>query len=295
MNTVTIIGVGRVGGALALALASHGYVVNQLVVRDDTTAERVASKINPPPRIVTIGDIGRIDDQLVLIATQDGEIANVASNLAAHIQTGTDVIHVSGSLSSTVLDPLRKRGASVGSLHPLISVSDAELGQQRLAGAMFCVEGDEGAVLAAKNIVDALGGECFSIDTEFKSLYHAAAVTACGHMVALIDVSVEMLNKCGVDESAAQRMLLPLIRSTIENVSGQTLSNALTGPFARGDSDTIGVHLASIEKNVDEDIREIYLVLAARSLRLAAQRGVKAETMVEIAKKISLAKKNLRC
>ena len=41
------------------------------------------------------------------------------------------------------------------------------------------------AVEAAKKIVDALGGKSFSIETKYKTLYHASAVTACGHLVAV--------------------------------------------------------------------------------------------------------------
>ena len=52
----------------------------------------------------------------------------------------------------------------------------------------------------AEKLVTDLGGKSFSIETKYKTLYHASAVTACGHLVALLDVAFEMLSKCGLDE-----------------------------------------------------------------------------------------------
>ena len=102
-------------------------------------------------------------------------------------------LHTSGALSAEVLGPLREKGWHTGSIHPLISVTDRTEGG--LEGAVWSVEGDNAALRVAKSIVRDLGGKSFSIRSEDKPLYHAAAVMASGNVVALFDVALEMLGR----------------------------------------------------------------------------------------------------
>src|SRR5205085_5709383 len=142
---------------------------------------------------------------------RDNEIEKAAAELSEKVGRGSVVFHTSGSKSSTALDALRAVGCSVASMHPLVSVSDPSLGPERFAGAFFCVEGDPKAAALGQEIAIALGGRPFSIDTKFKTLYHAAAVTACGHLVALFDAAVEMMGKTGLSPEKAKEILLPLV------------------------------------------------------------------------------------
>ncbi len=294
MRKVSIIGVGRVGGALAIALANQGYLIENLFFRNDQTARMVAEIIEPKPLIYVSNDYSAISSDIIFIATQDFEIENVAWKLAESLQTKPFVFHTSGALSSDVLQSLQEIGCLTGSIHPLVSVSEARLGAQRLAGANFCVEGSSEATELAKRIVADLGGKSFSIETADKTLYHAAAVTACGHLVALVDASIEMLGQCGLDERMAQSILLPLIKSTVENLETQTTAEALTGTFARADVATFEKHLKALEK-VSCEAREIYLQLGARSTHLAERQGASPENLAEIRRRISMAKKNFKC
>ncbi len=296
MRKVSIIGVGRIGGALAFALARKGYEIENLVVRNDRTAKKVCEFIEPPPQILTSEDLSRISSGIIFIATQDAEIERAAQDLAENLRaTKPFVFHTSGARSSESLQSLKKTGAQVGSIHPLVSVSDAFLGAARLAGAYFCVEGDAESVGLAEKIVADLGGKPFSIETAKKTLYHASAVTACGHLTALVDVAVELLMQCGLDADQAQKTLFPLIKSTVENLETQTPAEALTGTFARADLATFKKHLQALEENVSDEAREIYLQLGARSVHLAELQGANPENLDEIRREISLAKKNFKC
>jgi predicted short-subunit dehydrogenase-like oxidoreductase (DUF2520 family) len=296
MRKISIIGVGRVGGALAVALSKKGVVIDNLIVRNGATSARIAGLIAPPARVATLDEIGEIASETVLIAAQDFEIAPLLDKLAGKLKKSRPAIfHTSGALSSEILRPLAKLGCPTGSIHPLVSLSDAILGAERFDGAYFCVEGETQAVREAEKIVELLGGRPFTIGTEYKSLYHAAAVTACGHLVALVDTAVEMLQKCGLSEKAAQATLLPLIKSTIGNLEVQTAGEALTGTFARADVQTFEKHLAALDERVSEEARGIYLQLGARSAHLAKRQGANPENIGEILDKISLAKKNFKC
>jgi predicted short-subunit dehydrogenase-like oxidoreductase (DUF2520 family) len=189
---------------------------------------------------------------------------------------------------------LQEVGCKVASFHPLVSISDSVMGANRFAEAFYCIEGDAEAVEEAEKIAADLGGKSFSIEAKYKTLYHASAVTACGHLVALVDVAVEMLSKCGLDAAQAKEILLPLVASTVENLKTQTNAEALTGTFARADTETFEKHVETLRENVSEEAVDVYLQLGERSVHLAEEQGADAEKLEELRNKISLAKKNLK-
>ncbi len=290
---ISIIGIGRVGGALAIALTKNGFEVESLVARNKEDFEKIFDLIKKP-KLLLFEELKEIDSDVVFITTQDSKILNVARSLAQNLQNKPFVFHTSGALSSEILEDVKKIGCKIGSIHPLVSISDAILGAKRFEEAYFCVEGDDEAVKTAEKIVKNLKGKSFSIETKYKTLYHASAVTACGHLVALIDTAIEMLTKCGLKEKEARKILLPLIKSTIENLSTQTTAMALTGTFARADVETLEKHLEILRENVSPEALEIYLQLGKRSTYLAEAQGADAEKLEKIRGKLSLAKKNLK-
>ena len=167
-----------------------------------------------------------------------------------------------------MLAPLREKGWHIGSVHPLISVSDAREGDAALRGGFWSVEGDKDALRLAKTIVSDLGGKSFSIRSEDKPLYHAAAVMTSGNVVALFDVALEMLVQCGLTRKTARSILLPLIASTVQNLETKDPAEALTGTFSRGDVETVKRHLAALKNKDLADALELYRLLGKRSLKL---------------------------
>jgi predicted short-subunit dehydrogenase-like oxidoreductase (DUF2520 family) len=292
MQSVSIIGAGRIGGALAVALSRAGFMIDRLVHRDGSTAKLVSPMLHPATEIVEWSDhLADFDSNIVIIATADPDIPKVAVELREKLKKGTVVIHTSGSLSSESLSVLGEAGCLTAAMHPLISVSDAVSGTENFADAYFCIEGDEKALVTIRAIVEALGGRAFSIETSKKPLYHAAAVTACGHLVALIDIAVEMLSNCGIERQTSKEILLPLISSTVDNLQTQSTANALTGSFARLDVAAIKRHLAAIDRDMSEQVKDVYLLLGERSLELAASNNGNATRVREIREVISIAKR----
>jgi len=292
MPSISIVGIGRVGGALAIALSRSGYALENLVYRTPETAEQI-SNLLPATSSVTAPatSFPQIHSDIILIATADPDIRPAAEMLVHHVDHRPVVLHTSGSLSSSdVLAALSSSGCAIGSMHPLVSISDAVSGSDAFSNAFFCVEGDDAARMTATSIVESLGGRSFSIRSENKALYHAAAVTASGHFVALVDAAIEMLTECGVDSQRAQEILLPLIQSTVDNLESQRPARALTGTFARGDFAAFERHLGAMEKT-PKAIRDIYLLLGERSLELAASNGAKPEDLQKIRERISIAKR----
>ncbi len=293
-KTITIIGAGRVGGALAIALARAGHNVEKVIVRNRGAAKHL--DIFPESAVVVDwSDDFEIGSGIILITTQDNEIASAADLARKFMAPGRVILHTSGALSSEILAGLREIGGAVGSMHPLVSISDPEMGSARFRGTYFCVEGDEAAVNAGKQLATDLGGLAFSIPPDSKPLYHAAAVVACGHLVALIDVSLELLRDCGLSAETSREILLPLVRSTVENLAERDTPSVLTGPYARGDIETIDRHLAALAARSSVSANEVYLVLAERSLELAAKAGADEQRLRTLRERILLAKTNLKC
>lgn len=288
--TISLVGAGRLGTALAISLAQCGYRVEAVVARQLNHARRAARLIAGHPQALSITRLDSLPlSDLLLITTPDDAIEKVSACLAASIvDTGRKgnrrtALHCSGALSSDILSSLRDARFDVGSMHPLVSISDPLHGAERLRGAYYCVEGEEGAVGVARRIVRDLKGHSFSINSKDKALYHAAAVMSSGHMVALFDIALEMLARCGLKEKEAQAVLLPLLQSTLDNIRERDPARALTGTFARADTATMRRHLLALRSSEKtNDALEAYVLLGRRSLQLAEKNGIDAQALKEI-------------
>lgn len=265
-TAVSIIGSGRLGTTLAVALRRRGYSIQSLVARRLQSARRAAQILDVEMQVLAAKELHSLKSaDVFLITVPDDQIASVAEEMR-RLEFSATALHTSGALSSDVLAPLRKRGWHTGSIHPLLSVSNAG---DPIDGAFWSVEGDKSAVRLGKQIVRDLGGKSFFVRTEDKPLYHAAAVMSSGNVVALFDVALQMMADCGIKRTTAREILLPLIVSTVRSLETKDPAQALTGTFSRGDLETVKRHLAALKNN--QDALELYRALGKRSLKLTKE------------------------
>ncbi len=291
--TVSIIGIGRVGQTFAGALQSAGYPIVALVFHDSLKGRKSRKQFPQEafPGALVLGS-GQLDQlpatDVILITTPDDAIAETAERLAA-VQRGTRrraVMHTSGALSSEALAPLAPAGFSIASIHPLAAIDPAE-GDDALRGAFYCIEGQKVAVSFAKSIARDLGGKPIIIKPDKKALYHAGALMASPHLVALFDLAVELMVSSGVKWADARKMLLPLVESTVKNLKARPPASAITGTFARGDIGTVERHLKVLSKGklkLPYDALAIYILLGLRSLQLAKKNGLDPKKVRDITK-----------
>lgn len=237
MTSVRIIGPGRAGTSLALALTNVGWDVAPMLGRRDDLADAAAGV------------------QLLVLATPDDLIAEVAGQV--RVVPTTVVAHLSGSRG---LDELGHHPRTAA-FHPLVSLPTPEVGARRLIGAWYAVAGD---VLADK-VVAALGGRAFPLDDDDRAIYHAAAAIASNHLVALLGQVERLAAQVDVPFDA----YLDLARSTLDNVATLGPRKALTGPAARGDEATLRRHLRALPTEERKAYRG--MVDAARRLAAPAQ------------------------
>jgi predicted short-subunit dehydrogenase-like oxidoreductase (DUF2520 family) len=230
-----VVGHGRLGTALAVALRAAGVAV-------DGPLDRASAPDAGAP--------------VILLAVPDGEIV-VASDALRRATPQTFVGHCSGA---TTLAPLRAH-ANAFSLHPLMTVTHAGA---NFVGATAAVAGStEEARALATSLARALDMHPIDVPDTDRAAYHAAASMASNFLVTLEWAA----QRVGHLDRAA---LAPLVRATVDNWAQQGPESALTGPIARGDEATVRRQRAAVIARTP-DLGELFDALADATRTLAAE------------------------
>lgn len=255
-----------------------GWKIGAVVTRNETTARKAVRSIGAG-RAHAFLTRQVLAAQVILITTEDHSVMEVAEELArigAEELRAKIVLHTSGALSSRVLDPVKRCGAAVGSMHPLQTFSG--VGVPPLEGKVFAIEGDTAAVRTARQMARALGAVPVYIEGARKPLYHAAGALAAGNVLALIEAATRMMTAAGMKRREAVRALLPLTRQVLENFERLGPRAAWTGPLSRGDYDVVAAHVDAM-KDLPAEFAQAYeavnrlaaLVLAQDSAAMLAE------------------------
>jgi predicted short-subunit dehydrogenase-like oxidoreductase (DUF2520 family) len=172
-------------------------------------------------------------------------------------------LHSSGALASDELRLLRRRGAAVASVHPLMTFVRGSV--PSLNGVPFAFEGDPAAVRIARKIVRDLGGEAFPISRNRKMAYHAWGAFASPLLIALLVTAEKVARAAGLSTAEARRKALPILRQTLANYEKLGSAGAFSGPIVRGDAQVVRRHLLELKKV--PEARAVYVALARAGLR----------------------------
>ncbi len=270
-NTLKLgfIGAGKVGTALAVLLSRKGYNVVAASSRSHTSAENLAKMVNSC-RAFTDNQSVADNASFIFITTPDDLIPQVAALVKWH--PGQSVIHCSGAASTDILEPARKAGALVGSLHPLQTLADVKQAIANIPGSTFGIEAEEPLLSTLKDMVIALDGRAIELKASDKVAYHAAAVIACNYLVTLVKLATDLWQTFSVPRDQAVHALAPLIRGTFNNIENVGIPQCLTGPIARGDSGTIREHVDPLSK-VAPEILATYRELGRQTIPISVARG----------------------
>jgi predicted short-subunit dehydrogenase-like oxidoreductase (DUF2520 family) len=212
-ESVNVIGRGRVGSAVSARLVERG-----VELRDDGA-------------------------ELVLLCVPDRAIAEVA----AAIEPGPWVAHVSGATTLAVLEPHVRRF----SVHPLQTFT-LDRGPEQLDGAWAAVTAENVEARAVGwELADMLGLKPFDLADDARVLYHAGAAIASNYLVTLYRAAARLFEDAGAPPEA----LVPLMTRTIEN------GFQLTGPIARGDWSVVDAHIGVLHE-AHPELEPMYRVLA---------------------------------
>jgi len=236
---VVIVGRGKAGGSLRASL---------LKARVDC---RVVASRKLPRR--------PLDATLVLLCVPD----RVVGDMHVDVVDGAVVAHVAGSLPLTAVDAVRR-----GALHPLASLDGRSVVPR---GSLCAFDGDdEESRGRLATLAKRIGLVPQRIVDDDRAAYHAGAVLAGNLATALLQLGVEQLTGVGIAADLARVSLARLLSSTAARAEASPLPEALTGPVARRDQDTLRNHLRVI---VDADAAAAYRLLS----RVLVQRVLRAD------------------
>jgi predicted short-subunit dehydrogenase-like oxidoreductase (DUF2520 family) len=273
-KTIAIVGPGNVGRVLALALHDAGFRVIEIITRDDAASLRraraLAKRVNAKAsRVID----ARLDASVIWICVPDAAIAQVASELAKRPVAWKRkvVFHASGALTSAELTALRKKGAAVGSLHPMNTFIAAT--QPRLTGTPFGAEGDMRALRMGRQIAKKINGgaEVFTLKPDAKVLYHAVGSFSSPLLISLLNMAERIAAKAGIDKPHA--LMRNIVLQTVENFVRNGAEASFSGPIRRGDVETMRKHLSALKRV--RGAEKIYRALAENAMENLPNRNEK--------------------
>lgn len=256
MRSITIIGRGRVGGALEQRATAVGYHVNA-IGRD---AFELWCNSD-----VSLGDV-------VVIATKDDVLPNVVEAIAsarADQLRGVVVMHVNGSLGIDVLLSMQQCGALCAAAHPFQTFGSPD--PSALDGIGWGVESDDAAWSIVQELITSLGGVPWrftEMSDDRKRRYHAAAVAASNFTYAAYELARRLADAADIPTDV---FLVPIMQRTLQNAARAVADNepfAITGPIMRGDIDAVRRQLEAIP----EADRALYCHLSRALLDVVARK-----------------------
>jgi predicted short-subunit dehydrogenase-like oxidoreductase (DUF2520 family) len=204
------------------------------------------------------------DADLIWFCVPDREIAQAARLLRELVEwEGRIALHSSGALASDDLQPLRRCGASVASVHPLMTFVRGSM--PSLQGVPFALEGDSAALRAGARIVRDLGAKAFSISKNRKLAYHAWGAFTSPLLIALLMTGEKVARAAGFSSAEARSKMIPIVRQTLANYAKLGPAGAFSGPIVRGDAQVVRQHLRELKKIPGAE--EVYAALARAALR----------------------------
>jgi predicted short-subunit dehydrogenase-like oxidoreductase (DUF2520 family) len=279
---VGVVGAGRVGAALAAALATAGHEIVAAAGESDASHRRISELLPGTPNEKP-STVARSCD-LLLLTVPDDMLLNVVAVLSASgaIRPGQYVVHTSGRHGLGVLEDARAVGARPVAMHPAMTFTGTAVDLGRLPGCVFGLTAGPGERAFAEGLVADLGGRAMWVPEEMRTLYHAGLAHGANHLVTLVTQAMELLAAAGADDPAGT--LRPLLTAALDNALDEG-DAALTGPIVRGDVNTVRAHLADITANAPQTLAS-YVAMARASLDRVVTDGrllpIRAEKMRKV-------------
>jgi predicted short-subunit dehydrogenase-like oxidoreductase (DUF2520 family) len=244
---ISIIGLGNWGSSLARALGLAGVKLDEVIVPRGRSAGRNQKWARS--LLLTTLDRARLDAHVLWLCVPDAAIAPLTSRLVKRVgQRGLKkqiVVHSSGALSAQILQAAAHAGASVASVHPMMSFPTRT--PVSLQGVPFGVEADPATRRILNAIVRQVGGRPLAIKAAGKALYHAVGVLSSPLVVSHLAAAQEAAALAGFSPRQARRLVEPIARATLDNFFLRGAGKSFSGPIARGDVQTIRLHLQALE------------------------------------------------
>lgn len=248
---IAIVGAGAVGSVLGKILVENRQRVTAVISRSMGSARRCGRFLSCR-NVSTALDAIPQSTHLVMITTPHSAVEEVAQSLAAREGfrwRGVAVCHASGMLTAGALAPLRDAGATVFSFHPIQTFPrDFPPGKivPSARGIVYGVDGSAAGIRMARRLARALEGRILLVPPESREFYHAACVVASNHLATMLGILKAFYSDIAPGREDFMKVFLPIMQATVNNVLSTSPARALTGPVARGGTETVARHFNAI-------------------------------------------------
>lgn len=266
---IAVIGLGRVGTTLAVALHRAGYDLAAIFARHTPRAADLAPAL-PGAAVATTAQHAADAADLVLLTVSDDAIAPVCASL--RWRPGQMAVHCSGAREVEALAAARTAGAQVGVFHPLQMFATPGAALATLPGCVVTVDADEGLAGILDEMARRLSCRPLRLTGADRALYHASAYYVGPFLLALMREAAAIWATFGRTERDALDALTPLLRGTVAAALEGGVAQGMGGCVARGDTGTVVRHLAALDA-FSPDAAALYRQLALRTIPLAIERG----------------------
>jgi len=285
---IAIIGAGRLGTTIAYTITSKNKKNIKIISISSPTQkslDRAKKTLGGSAKKILFTKKNKeaaAEANCIFICTPDDAIKKVCGELfdrkkQAKIKQKKEtvfVIHFSGSKPLKDLESARIAGAGTLSIHPLKSLASIPVAIKTMKNTEYGITyntPEEEAL--AETIVEILGGHSIIVEDSKKPLYHAAACVASNYLVTLIDYAVCINEKIGIKPEDSIKGLLSLVKGTLKNISETGTKKSLTGPIARGDTETVKDHMKNFKEHLSDKDAEIYKLMGKKTAGIAKQNG----------------------
>jgi predicted short-subunit dehydrogenase-like oxidoreductase (DUF2520 family) len=271
MRRTAVIGPGRVGTALGMALAAAGYRVEAVAGRGADAIAAFAARV-PGAQVAADPAAACAGMELIVLAVPDDALEGVVRDLAVAdaVSGGARVVHVAGGRGTDVLELLRLAGAAVAAIHPAQTFPDPDRGFASLPGTTWAVTAGPADLGWASVLVTDLRGTPVPIAETNRTLYHAGLAVGANATTSVVTMARDLLLGAGVRDPNA--FLGPLVTTAASNAAASGAA-ALTGPVRRGDAGTVAAHLSELRAVLPEVV-DAYTALQKLALAQAKRAGL---------------------
>lgn len=245
---IGIIGAGKVGVTIGKYLSQKNIHISGYFSRTQESVN-IAALFTNTKVYENISKLAAENDVL-FVAVPDDEIVSVWHELRKNNLNEKIVCHFSGAISSKCFESSEELGVFTCSLHPMFAFKDKFSSYKNMENVQFVMEGNERAVEVLKEMFENCGHKIHIMSTENKEKYHAAAALVSNHVVALLDLGLNLLGECGFDEVSSRELIKPLVIGNVNNVMDNGCVQSLTGPIERNDIQTVKKHLSALQNNM---------------------------------------------
>jgi predicted short-subunit dehydrogenase-like oxidoreductase (DUF2520 family) len=244
MKKITIIGVGKVGSAMAIELHSKGFEIVCLIDTNLSRLKKVKSVCKCRNAVSALNAEALEKSEVIIVCLKDDNIQKYVKEVRKYDFKGKILLHTSGSLTSDVFKSLKAERKNTGSFHPVQTFSKISFTNNKLlSGIYFGAEGGKSALGFINIAVKKLKSNVILIPKSKKALYHLSCVVSSNFLIANFYLLKLFSKSLNITENKFLDILKPLFYNTAKNIHTSGVSESLTGPVSRGDTNTINSHL----------------------------------------------------